>query len=387
MALFQPLPNTGNFGDAFMQGAATSQGIFDSLMSNKLKHAQAQREQKMAELPFGGANVPGAAGQVVGLEMIRQLYGVTSPQYQMAEKAFQLSQSSEGSRINYQNALTGSLPLRYTTPEGKGFIEQSNVSQGASPAGTPGGQSVVPGAPPYKSPYGTPEEASNQYELERTKHNVPATTLNKSLMGSNAEQTLQNIDVNALTGYSGIMGAGKLLRDTTKAQMGMASPEFTKYQQALTNANLLAKQYRQMMGDSITPTNQEALNFLTNPTSWVLHPNVAKAKFNTFAETLKRENNMFKSATQNVSAYTGKQPHKNVDQMGRHELVAQSTKDQQNIDALQPGQSYVVGSAGQAGAQPITKAHVTEENILETMKAMGMTREQVMKRLKEKGLA
>src|ERR1700744_3761104 len=97
-----------------------------------LKQAQAKREGAMAELPFGGANVPGPAGQIVGLEMIKKLYGADSPQAQAAQKNFDLNQQSINSRVNYQNMLSNTTPLRLTTPEGRQLIEQSNVNQGYS---------------------------------------------------------------------------------------------------------------------------------------------------------------------------------------------------------------------------------------------------------------
>jgi hypothetical protein len=55
-------------------------------------------------------------------------------------------------QMNYQNALTASMPMRYLTPQGKAFNEQSNMMQGGSPAGTPQGQPIVPGTLPYYDP-------------------------------------------------------------------------------------------------------------------------------------------------------------------------------------------------------------------------------------------
>lgn len=55
-------------------------------------------------------------------------------------------------QMNYQNALTASLPMRYLTPQGKAFNEQSHMMQGGSPAGTPQGQPIVPGTLPYYDP-------------------------------------------------------------------------------------------------------------------------------------------------------------------------------------------------------------------------------------------
>ncbi len=152
MPVFAPIPMPQHGIDAFMTGLESSQKLFDSLVNNKLTQAKTARELKMAELPFGGANVPGPAGQIVGLEMVRQLYGADSEQYKQAQQAFSMQQDSTGSRINYQNKLADSLPLRYTTPQGRQIIENSNVNQGYSPAGTPQGQPIAPGKAPYIDP-------------------------------------------------------------------------------------------------------------------------------------------------------------------------------------------------------------------------------------------
>src|SRR5579862_4742026 len=97
---------------------------------------KARAEGAKADLPFGGANVPGPAGQIVGLEMVRRLYGEDSPQYKMAKNSFDISQQSNISRTNYQNALSGSLSTRYLTPTGKSIVEEQNVRSGLSPSGS-----------------------------------------------------------------------------------------------------------------------------------------------------------------------------------------------------------------------------------------------------------
>jgi len=72
----------------------------------------------------------------------------------------------------------------------------------------------------------------------------------------------------------------------------------------------------------------------------------------------------------------------------------QQNADQSNINTMKPGDSYVAGS-GTPPAQTnmneqspvkIGKQHVTEENIKETMQVTGLSRKQVMKKLKAKGL-
>src|ERR1700753_793230 len=185
------IPSPNNVGSGFLQGLDTGSTLLQRLLQNKLYKAQAEREQKMAELPFGGANVPGAPGQIVGLEMIKGLYGEGSPQYLQALQAFNLDQQSDKSRINYQDKLAETLPIRYTTPEGRQIIEQSNVNQGYSPAGTPQGQPIAPGQVPYQAPssQGNTTPEGRHYGLRQIKSDVPASVLQKNLYATNIEKT------------------------------------------------------------------------------------------------------------------------------------------------------------------------------------------------------
>lgn len=72
--------------------------------------------------------------------------------------------------MNYQNALTESLPMRYLSPQGKLLNEESHLKQGGSPAGTPQGKPIVPGTLPYYDPArlqntGMPQNPDNQNNI------------------------------------------------------------------------------------------------------------------------------------------------------------------------------------------------------------------------------
>lgn len=79
-------------------------GGMDAVAGYRLKNAQAQREQALAQMPFGGQTLPGPAGQVQGIEMIGKMYGYDSPQYQNAMKAFNSGVGLQSAKSNYFNA-------------------------------------------------------------------------------------------------------------------------------------------------------------------------------------------------------------------------------------------------------------------------------------------
>ncbi len=310
MAITAPIPLPESGMDAFMKGEQGSQNILNAMMQRKLMNAQAQREQAMANLPFGGANVPGPAGHIVGLEMVRKFYGENSPQYAAAKQAFDLSMRSTGARADYENALTHSMPIRYTTTPGRSIIEQSNVAQGYSPAGTPVGQPVAPGQAPYNPQAINNDQNNNNpilnaYKMHQMKQNVPAQVMNRNLFASNIEKTFNNLNPDDLTSYSGLKGIAEKTRDAALAASGNTPDRYLKYQQALTAANLLAKQVRQFYGTSITPEMDQQLNSLTNPGTWLNNSKIAKAKFNKFKSILGQEMQTYRNATQGTGVYTG----------------------------------------------------------------------------------
>lgn len=185
------------------------------------------------------------------------------------------------------------------------------------------------------------------------------------MKGTNAELTLGNINVDDLTHYSGLKGAGQLAADKAKSMIGTTTPEFQKFNEAITQAQLLAKQYRQMMADSITPSNQEALNYLTNPTSWILNPEVAKAKFNQFAKTLKQENATFKNATKSIAPYTDENYKAPIDasKMNKNDVVARANADQAAYDAKNSGSTvHMVSPEGKSYDVPASKVALFEKN-------------------------
>jgi hypothetical protein len=266
--------------------------------------ADAMLKHLYATMPFGGKSLPGAAGDILGLDTLKQHYGENSPEYKAAINQFNLGNESTNSRIKYQNKLTDTLPLRALTQEGKGFVEQSNVNQGASPAGTPIGQSLYDGAPPYNP--NLPNNAQGQqYGLKRIKENVPAKTAERNLFATNIEKTLGNINPDDLTQFAGVSGFFKRKLQEGLASVGKESKGYDNYLKSVTAANLLAKQVRQFYGDSIQPEIEKKLANLSNPQTWSNNPKLAKELFNQFTNILGQETGTYRSAIQDPSVYLG----------------------------------------------------------------------------------
>lgn len=300
-------------------------------LQNQLLGAHAKKENAMANLPFGGAHLAGVAGQIAGLETIKQMYGEESPQYNSAKQLFDLGMQNTQSRISYQNALTGSMPNRYLTPTGKSLVEEFNVGSGNSPTGngwgnkpsaptvlplnakqisalqgalSQGGDENVEEADPNIP--GQPGELADEYKLLRQKNTTDQDTRKRNLFASNIEKSLNNLDPSALTQYSGIPGHGKLLLDKLMAGFGNPSKNYQDYANSSMAADTAAKQIRQFLGESIQPAMSEKLEQLTNPSAWFYSPDQAKNLVGTTRKLLENEMGTYRDALRSTDIYQGK---------------------------------------------------------------------------------
>lgn len=87
----RPSPITSAL-QGFQQGAQMMPGIRTAQLAPalrqaqiKLAQAQAQKALQTAQTPFAGKLLPGEAGQVQGIEILKQIYGANSPQVLDAE--------------------------------------------------------------------------------------------------------------------------------------------------------------------------------------------------------------------------------------------------------------------------------------------------------------
>lgn len=323
-----PLPETGM--DAFLE--ARRQAV-----QNRLGNAQASQAEAKAKLPFGGASIPGPAGQIQGLEMLKGIYGENSPQYEEAKKAFNLNQEGIRSRVGYQDILSKSAGKRFSTPMAKTLQELDDIRNGNMPG------TKTPLTPEQQQQY------EDTYGLDILKKTTDTDTRQRDLFSKNMDITISKINPEALTGYSGIKGGIELIRDKAKSLKGEKVPRYEAYEEAATNAKLLAKQYRQYAKDSITPGVQGDLNFITNPSNWLLHKDVALKKYNSFISTLQAEQGTFRRGLQSPEVYTeqgGQQPQQAPQPSGQQQPPMQPPQQQ-----MEPPPQQGAPGATQPGAQ------------------------------------
>lgn len=271
----------------------------DSLLNSTSMIQDILAKRAKANLPFGGQIPPGVAGQIVGLEMLKNRYGENSPQYKQAKMMQDLNQESSQARINYQNILSNTAPKRFSTPFGKTVQELKDVEKG----NFPGTENNIEN-PQEK------EELENQYKLQMLKSTSDPKTRESIIASTNIDKTLDQLDPIALTSYSGVKGGLELLFDKGKESSGNPSEKYLAYTNAVTLSKQLAKQIRAFYHDSVTPGVQAGIDQLVNPSAWSKDPKTALSNFNKFVKTLKTEQQTFLDAANKAETFTGKKEPK-----------------------------------------------------------------------------
>lgn len=313
MAMFAPIPMPSNDNhqfkdvmDYFLQLKEMSQKQPLIEAQAKQQNAEAGRLEELAKLPFAGRELPGAAGKALAMSMIKTKYGANSPEYQEASNLYNLEKQRAVQTMNYQQSLMDTQSKRFATPMAKLAQEQAEINQGVMPGTSIGGR---PGQPLNSEQQ---SKLKGQYNLKTLKDTTDVGVRQRILYSKNMEKTLNNLPVDDLTSYSGLKGTGELIKDSIAANTeGTITPRYQKYNEALTAAQTLAKQVRQFYGDSITPGVQEGLKKLTNPTTWLKHPKIAKAQFNRFKNILQTEAKTFTDAAKNANIYEQEMPEGN----------------------------------------------------------------------------
>jgi hypothetical protein len=253
----------------------------------KLIQAQTSRAEQLANQPYGG-NLTGIAQEALG---IAQLTGQDPKE--VAQKLYQNKLQQADALNDYRKSLIQMAPKKASTQLAKLQQEEQEVQQGFLPGSN--GQ--------VRLNKDQQQSLSGQYKLARQKLSSDVDTRKKLLYATNLDKTLDNINVDDLTQYSGIAGGLEKKIAEGKSLSGGEEKKYEAYQKSLTATKLLAKQVRQFYGDSITPSIQEKLGELTNPASWKLNPKVAKQNFNQFKSIVHQETQTYRDALQGNDVY------------------------------------------------------------------------------------
>lgn len=180
---------------------------------------------------------------------------------------------------------------RNLSPLAKLIRERQNVQNLISPDGS---TALQPGEA---------TQLLNLYDSQMLKNTTDANTRKRLGFANQMDITLNSIDGNALTQYSGPQGKLEFIADRTAALNGHPSERYQKYMNNSQLAQEFVKQYRQFAGDSVQPSNLARINKMVDPSSWVNDPATAAQMFNTLASSARTEGDNLRSQALDVNKW------------------------------------------------------------------------------------
>ncbi|MEO6077576.1 MAG: hypothetical protein ABIP54_02205 [Candidatus Andersenbacteria bacterium] len=286
------------------------QDLQQSLLRTKEKYAEPQAQadigSKQAQLlkamqDAEGGNLTGHARKAYDLQRLMSNPNVDEKTKQLAKSLFEMDQSSQGLRNEHTRSLIEQAPKKNSTAIAKAGLEREEVKQGFLP-GSNGEVRLTPA-----------QQRTKLGQIDNHILKSVSDPAQRERMGYaiNIDKTLDAINVDDLVRYSGPFG--KIAEGSEKAKSlgGKTSEDYKKYQEAKSLVKLFAKQVRQFNKDSITEGARADLEFLTDPTSWATHPDVARAKFEALTKTIRRETDTTREALSNPYELLGQKSELN----------------------------------------------------------------------------
>jgi len=329
----QDIQNAYNRAQAQFAPASLQADIYNKFM-------EAKRNEKMANLPFGGQMPTGPAGQIYGIELLKSLYGENDPRVKQAQAILNLQQDRIQSNIDWQSFMRNDPTAlnRFYSSQGKLQNEQSGkVPTPSTPSpldlmmqvpqnNTPQSRGVnvatqwmpqdanMPELPPLQKPsVSAPagmqapmqsiqmqanvaknlaennEKHWLDYQRAIEKSTLTPQVINKANSALAAETTMSKIDPHALTKYAGLLKKyGKTLAEI-EAGRGANSREYTEFKKARQNMQMLAAQIQQFETSSVAESTKHEFQKLVDTDEAFTNPKLAEELFLDMRDTIKRE--------------------------------------------------------------------------------------------------
>lgn len=284
--------------------------LHESQAATQMNLARAQQAAMASALdPMKAQAYINQANAAANLSGTRAQWVGPQAEANMAKLGSQIDlEKAQTNLANYKTNGQANISRRNLTPSARLNEEIDNVNQGMSEDGS------------YKlNPQQQVEHLNNLY-MAMLK-NAPSTVRNAIPSINNMDISLNSLDPDVLTQYSGPQGAILKAADAASPKGTQGYDRWTKYNQQLNLSKFIVKQYRKYAQDSVQPTNQEAINSLINPSSLALSPeqasNVTKAAMN----TLRTEGRNFRDGAMQYASYV---TEPNVDIYG-NKVGAQNT--------------------------------------------------------------
>lgn len=237
--------------------------------ANALKKAQANYYNKHADYyekggPNTGSGALGGIGKDVrDLRDIKDKHGEDSPEYKQALALFDAKTNNKFS----------------PTALAKANKERNEVIEGYRP-GTNQREKLTPEEQ---------DELLGQYDLDIQKKGSDSGTRRQALAAVNVLKAFDQTNIDDLVRYSGPAGQAKLLKDKALDLAGSPPPEYVAHMRAVSQAELEAKELRQMLGDSIKENVAKKIEAMMNPSTAFKSPKIAKEQILSLRKTLRSQ--------------------------------------------------------------------------------------------------
>lgn len=282
-----------------------------------LKGEQLKRLQQLSQLPFGGQHISGVAGEIVGLEILKQKYGENSPQYELGKRNLESQIKGRESLAQMRES-----PYRYAPAQQKNILSFEDQLQKEYPQYDRDTISNMANA------YLQDEKSLNGQELpdlssqsQYLKNNIQkasstAYLQNQAASLSNTVNELNNIDIEPIKHFAGIKGKTDYLAQ--KSGIKPRTQEWRDYN-AFKNVQsvLIMDSLRNSLKTSVVPGYvYETIGKFSNPNDEMWDdPQQVQKKWDTLIEWLNRSSkNISKQAK--FGATTELPMKKNVESKG-----------------------------------------------------------------------
>ena len=254
-----------------------------------LRKAQTARQQQLAQTPFAGQMLPGAAGQIQALQILAKNYGVDSEQYKMALAAHNADLNMKDAKARYYGANT---QYKNLTPTQKLLLAQHENSQAES-----GGQGSEPGSPMTYQPQ---QNSVLQAALQKRVSDAP--TRQRAIASGEILDTLNKVNFTPIAQYTGVAGNARLKADQLAVSAGAKpSPQYAAYQNFVkSESKLIGDSVRQALATSVRSDYVKTMLMpLADPTSnvWGNDPALAIQRFNFFRNWVQHYHDVYRHAT------------------------------------------------------------------------------------------
>ncbi len=328
--------SSGGIGDVLgdlLRGYQTSKVPGQMRQEEERQAAAIRLQEAMAEKErtYGGLSaLSGPARDYQSLVIAENMYGRDHPIVQQIRSALEQQSQHKSDLHDYYSIMNRSAPQRHATGAAKTNLEIEDLKAGF----LPGTNRSVPLNEQQL------EKLSGQYGLDVLKRTTDPFTRRSLEQANNVHRTLETLNVDDLTRYSGVIGAIEKKLEEGKSITNAESEQFKKYHEAETSAKSLAKQIRQLLGDSVTVTAQGALDALANPSSLKLSPEVAKRKFNQYVKILENEIDTFRKSAKSPEVFYGEDEDQN--KLARLMMESERSNQGNSMTLIHDGQSYDV---------------------------------------------